>query len=117
MSAGATSTPGLGEQVKARVEPWTQFATAALDQVVGESPLAAVVDPAEIAHAVVALYLGLELLSHLDGDRRAALALFDRARHLAALADLVTGSTPSSTPSSPGPSSATPSSPRTQEDT
>jgi len=93
MIAGATSTPGLGEQVKARVEPWTQFATAALHQVVGASPLAAVVEPAEIAHAVVALYLGLELLSHLDGDRAAALALFDRARHLAALADLITGST------------------------
>ncbi len=91
MIAGATSTPGLGAQVKARVEPWTQFAVAALDQTLDGSPLAGVVAPAEIAHAVVALYLGLELLSHLDGDRTAALDLFDRARQLAALADLVTG--------------------------
>src|ERR1039457_4387185 len=91
MIAGATSTPGLGAQVKARVEPWTQFAVAALDQTLHGSPLAGVVAPAEIAHAVVALYLGLELLSHLDGDRTAALDLFDRARQLAALADLVTG--------------------------
>jgi len=51
-----------------------------------------VVAPTEIAHAVVALYLGLELLSHLDGDRQPALALFERARQLAMLADLVTGS-------------------------
>jgi AcrR family transcriptional regulator len=91
MIAGATSTPGLGAQVKARLEPWTQFAVAALDQTLDGSPVAAVVGPAEIAHAVVALYLGLELLSHLDGDRTRALALFDRARQLATLADLVSG--------------------------
>jgi hypothetical protein len=45
-----------------------------------------VLDPGEAAHAVVALYLGLELLAQLDGDRTAALALFARARQLAALA-------------------------------
>jgi AcrR family transcriptional regulator len=89
MIAGAASTEGLGAEVKSRMEPWTQFAVAALDKALDGSPLIAVVDPAEIAHAVVALYLGLELLSHLDGDRTAALALFDRARQLAAVADLV----------------------------
>jgi AcrR family transcriptional regulator len=99
MIAGASSTPGLGAQVKARVEPWTTFAVTALDQVVGGSPLHGVVEPTEIAHAVVALYLGLELLSHLDGDRAPALALFDRARQLATLADLVTGSPPATSPS------------------
>jgi len=95
MIAGSTSTTGLGAQVKARVEPWTQFAVAALDQTIGGSALAGVVEPSEIAHAVVALYLGLELLSHLDGDRSPALALFDRARQLAVLADLVTSGAPS----------------------
>ncbi|MGO9559968.1 MAG: TetR/AcrR family transcriptional regulator [Acidimicrobiales bacterium] len=92
MITGTTSTPGLGTEVKARVTPWTQFATGALETVIGESPFAGVVAPSEIAHAVVALYLGLELLSHLDGDRTPALALFDRARQLAALADVVTAS-------------------------
>jgi AcrR family transcriptional regulator len=91
MIAGTTSTPGLGAQVKARLEPWTHFAVAALDQALDGSPLARVVAPAEIAHAIVALYLGLELLSHLDGDRTRALSLFDRARQLATLADLVSG--------------------------
>ena len=93
MIAGATSTPGLGAEVKARVEPWTRFAVAALDQTLAGTPLAGAVAPAEIAHAVVALYLGLELLTHLDGDRARALALFDRARQLAAVADLLTGMT------------------------
>jgi AcrR family transcriptional regulator len=89
MIAGATSTPGLGAEVKARVEPWTEFASSALEKTVGELPLAGLAPPKEIAHAVVALYLGLELLSHLDGDRSDAIALFDRARKLATLADLL----------------------------
>ena len=91
MIAGAASTPGLGVEVKARVEPWTQFAAGALEQVLGPSPLSGVVTPSEVAHAVVSLYLGLELLSHLDGDRAPALALFDRARQFATLADMIAG--------------------------
>jgi AcrR family transcriptional regulator len=91
MIAGAASTPGLGAQVKSRMGPWTEFAVAALDRALDGSPLAGVVEPAQIAHAVVALYLGLELMTHLDGDRSAALALFDRARQLASIADLVAG--------------------------
>jgi AcrR family transcriptional regulator len=94
MIAGSMSTPGMGTEVKARVEPWIRFAEGALQGVLGGSPLSSVVSPAEVAHAVVALYLGLELLSHLDGDRGPALALFDRARKLADLADLVVGTTP-----------------------
>ena len=35
------------------------------------SPLATLVEPEVAAHAVVALYLGLEMLAHLDGDRTA----------------------------------------------
>ena len=38
MIAGATSTPGLGAEVKARMEPWTEFAVAALDQTLRRLP-------------------------------------------------------------------------------
>ncbi len=88
MIAGATSTPGLGAEVKARLVPWTQFAAAALEPLSALSPLAAGGGADEIAHAMVALYLGLELLSHLDGDSAPALALFQRARRLAPLLDM-----------------------------
>jgi len=91
MIAGASATPGLGPEVAARIAPWRQFAADALGGVVSETPLAAVVEPEVAAHAVVALYLGLEMLAHLDGDRSAALALFARARQLAALAQMLTG--------------------------
>jgi hypothetical protein len=85
MIAGATSTPGLGAQVKARMSPWAQFAADALLPLTSTSPLGSLLGPQELAHAVVALYLGLELLSHLDGDTTPAVALFDRARRLAPL--------------------------------
>jgi AcrR family transcriptional regulator len=91
MIAGSVSTPGLGAEVMARVQPWNEFAATALDSVLGSFSQSGLVTTAEMAHAVVALYLGLELLSHLDGDRAPALRLFERARQLAALADLMTG--------------------------
>jgi AcrR family transcriptional regulator len=91
MIAGATATPGLAPEVAARLAPWRQFAADALGGVLADTPLAAVVEPEVAAHAVVALYLGLEMLAHLDGDRTAALALFERARQLAALVQTLTG--------------------------
>ena len=85
MIAGATSTPGLAPEVAARIAPWRTFAADAVGGVLDGTPLPALVEPDLLAHAVVALYLGLEMLAHLDGDRAPALALFDRARQLAAL--------------------------------
>jgi len=88
MIAGASSTPGLAGEVAARIAPWRRFTAEALRGVLDSTPLAAVVDPDVAAHAVVALYLGLELLAHLDGDRAPALALFDRARQLAVFLEM-----------------------------
>ncbi len=88
MIAGARSVPGLGEQVAARVAPARAFAEATLRDALASSPFARMIPAADAAHAVVAGFLGLELLANLDGDRAAALALFDRASVLAALADM-----------------------------
>jgi AcrR family transcriptional regulator len=88
MITGARSTPGLGEQVAARLAPWRDFAETAVRKAMAGSPVAALLPAKELAHAVVAGFLGLELLADLDGDRAAALALFDRARLVAGLLDL-----------------------------
>ena len=85
MIAGSTSTPGLGAEVSDRIAPWTEFARTSVEAALGHSALASVVPTEDVAYAVVAMYLGLEMLSHLDGDRSRALALFDHARALAAL--------------------------------
>lgn len=88
MISGAQAIPGLGEQVAERLAPWRKFAETAVRKGITGSPVAAVVPVKDLAHAVVAGFLGLELLAGLDGDRAAAMALFDRARTVAALLDL-----------------------------
>jgi AcrR family transcriptional regulator len=92
MITGAQAVPGLGDQVAQRLAPWREFAESAVRQAFGRSPLARLLPPPEAAaHAVVAGFLGLELLATLDGDRTSALALFDRARSLARLLDATGG--------------------------
>ena len=63
------------------------FADQAIGRLAGRLTARRRCPAARLAHAVVALYLGLEMLSHLDGDRTPALALFAQARQLAALFD------------------------------
>jgi AcrR family transcriptional regulator len=88
MITGAQSVDGLGAQVAARLAPMREFAEAAVAQALRGSPVAALLPAREVAHGIVAGFLGLELLANLDGDSAAALALFDRAQLLAALFDL-----------------------------
>jgi AcrR family transcriptional regulator len=85
MIAGSSSTPGLGEAVAERIAPWRIFAADAIRNALDGTPLADALPADVIAHGIVALYLGLEMLAHLDGDRSKALALFDRASELAGL--------------------------------
>lgn len=90
MIAGASSTPGLAAAVGARIQPWRDFAQSTIEATLGGSPLSGVLPAKDVAHAVVALYLGLEMLSHLDGDPDPALALFAHAKQLATLFEALT---------------------------
>lgn len=85
MIAGTGTSPGLAAEVSARLEPWRELAAGAVRAALAGSPLGALAPPEELSHGVVALYLGLEMLAHLDGDREAALRLFDRAGEMARL--------------------------------
>jgi AcrR family transcriptional regulator len=87
MISGAQSVPGLGERVAAVLAPWRDFAAEAVRGVLAASPVAQLLPADEAAHAVVAGLLGLEMLANLDGDRAAALALFDRAQAVADVLD------------------------------
>jgi len=87
MISGAQSVPELGERVSACLAPWRSFAESAVCDVLASSPLGSLMPPGEVAHAVVAGILGLEMLANLDGDRASALALFDRARALGGVLD------------------------------
>jgi AcrR family transcriptional regulator len=89
MIAGSSSNPELGAEVAKRIAPWKDFASAAIDSGFKASGLASLVPSDEASHAVVALYLGLEMLSHLEGDRTTATSLFDQLARLAPLVDAV----------------------------
>jgi len=88
MISGASSTEGLGAEVARRIEPWIGFAQGAIEGAMEGSPLQSVVPADDMAFGIVALYLGMELLTHLGGVRAPADALFDRA---ASLVGLLTG--------------------------
>ncbi|MHB8296787.1 MAG: TetR/AcrR family transcriptional regulator [Acidimicrobiales bacterium] len=89
MIAGASSTPGLGAEVAARIAPWQRLAQRIIDATLGDSAVGSVLPSGELAHGIVALYLGLDLLTHLGEDRAPALALFDHAKKLAALVEVL----------------------------
>jgi len=91
MIAGAASTPGLGEKVAKRIAPWTGFARDAIAGALADSPLSSMVPAESVGFAVVALYLGMEMLTQLDGDRAPATALFDQAMRLTTLLGVMGG--------------------------
>jgi len=94
MIGGASSTPGLGPEVSARLGPWFAFAERAVATTVGGSPLDSLLPPGDVAYGIVALYLGLEMLTHLDGDRARALGLFAHAKNLAGLLEALAPAPP-----------------------
>ena len=89
MITGAQSDPCLGAEVAERLRPWRELAQDAMQRVLGRSAASRLLPPREAGHALVAGFLGLELLASLDGDRAAALAVFDRARSVARLLDVL----------------------------
>ncbi|MFC1429627.1 TetR/AcrR family transcriptional regulator [Streptacidiphilus sp. N1-3] len=88
MIAAAQFNPELRPEVAARIRPWRAFAADSVKDALAGSPAARLLPPDELAHAVVAMYLGLEMLANLEGEREPALALFDRAGKIASLLDI-----------------------------
>jgi AcrR family transcriptional regulator len=85
MIAGTASSPELGAAVAQRIAPWRTFASTTIAAGISATPIASFVPVDDAAYAVVALYLGMEMLSHLDGDRAPALSLFEQAARFTAL--------------------------------
>jgi AcrR family transcriptional regulator len=98
MIAGASSTPGLGAEIAVRIGPWFTFAQEALNQTFGASPVSSLLPSADVAYMVVALYLGLEMLAHLDGDRDPALQLFAHIQQMVSLLGALSVFVPTQTP-------------------
>lgn len=84
--AGSLDRPDLGPQIVARLDPWIDLAEEAITNVARSVGIGDLIPPRTIAYAVVALYLGIDLLSHLEQDDTRGEALFDAASTLAGLA-------------------------------
>lgn len=84
MVAAGASDAKLGREVVARVEPWIEILERKLRDLLG-SPPAAIVPARDVAFAIVALYLGIDMLSHLEGSSARPEALLDLCVSLAPL--------------------------------
>lgn len=82
MVGGGSSSPELGRAVAARVQPWLEFTDRTVRAAFAGSPLRRLLPREGIAYPVVALYIGMEMLSNLDGDRSRAEALFGTAQRV-----------------------------------
>jgi len=83
---GGVSDPELGRQVVARIQPWMELVEAKARTLTAGSVFEPLVRPRDLAFAIIALYLGVDMLSHLDGDRARAESLLDLGIRAAPLA-------------------------------
>jgi AcrR family transcriptional regulator len=90
--AGASSVPDLGPEMVRCMEPWVAFAEESIRRFLGGTPLEALIPAREAAHALLAIYLGMELLDHLDPQARTAGPLFLVAERMLAAVEPFIGS-------------------------
>ena len=68
MVSAALQHPDLGREVVARMKPWVDLADEAISRSIEGTLVAKLVSTHDLAHALVALFLGMELMYHLDHD-------------------------------------------------
>jgi hypothetical protein len=83
----AASDPEEQRTILDRFEAWIELVQEALERVGGTMPVASVVPAREAAYAIAAMFLGIELMAHLDPERSEAASVFDMMASLAGLID------------------------------
>jgi AcrR family transcriptional regulator len=87
--------PVLGVEISSRMQPWMTFAERLAARIIAGSPLAGFVDPAVIGSAVVALYMGLEIVARMrGGDSGGSSALMTTLVQAAPWIDQLLGKAP-----------------------
>lgn len=88
MVAAGVSNAALGSEVVARVQPWIDMVEAKVRELLAGSPFESMVPPRDAAFALIALYLGVDMLSHLERDHARAESLLDLGARYAPLASM-----------------------------
>jgi AcrR family transcriptional regulator len=83
--AASSGNLALRAEMLKRLQPWLELAESLIRRVLAGSPFEGLVDARAAAGAVLAMYVGIDLLSHLDGDRSRATDLFDSGERLAGM--------------------------------
>jgi AcrR family transcriptional regulator len=94
MVAGSCSDPTLGRLVVERLEPWLELVDGKVRALVAGSLFESLIPAGDLAFAIIALYLGIDMLSHLDGDRTRPESLLELGTRFAPLAQALLPSRP-----------------------
>jgi AcrR family transcriptional regulator len=89
MVSGGVTDASLGAEVSARIEPWIEMVERKLEQLLSGTPLQSLALPRDLAFGLVALYFGVDMLSHMQGDQSRAESLLELSARLSALAQAV----------------------------
>ena len=89
MVSGGVGDAALGVEVAARIEPWIAMVERKLEQLLRGTPVPLLASPRDLAFGLVALYFGVDMLSHLERDQSRAESLLGLATRLATLAEAV----------------------------
>ena len=87
MVSGGVADAELGAAVAARIEPWIAMVERKIEQLLSGSPVGLLASPRDLAFGLVALYFGVDMLSHLQADQSRAQSLLDLGTRLAGLAE------------------------------
>jgi AcrR family transcriptional regulator len=87
MVSGGVTDSSLGAEVAARIEPWIEMVERKLELLLGDTPLRSLASPRDLAFGFVALYFGVDMLSHLQGEQSRAESLLDLTTRLSALVE------------------------------
>jgi AcrR family transcriptional regulator len=85
MVSGGVGDASLGAEVAARIQPWIDMVERKLEQLLSGTPMRSLAPARDLAFGLVALYFGVDMLSHLQGEQARAESLLDLATRLSAL--------------------------------
>ena len=88
--AGAAGDEAFGKEVAAVFEPWTSVVTASLERALAGNPVTSLLPIGDLAYAVCALFVGIELLGQLrPGEGGPGPSVFTAIEGIARLVDVL----------------------------
>jgi AcrR family transcriptional regulator len=94
MIAGSLANPDLKAAIASRVDQWIDLAEAALGPALRATPITSIIPTRDLAYGIVAMYLGVELLSQLASDDDRVGGLFASAESAVSLLSGLFGGRP-----------------------